>query len=387
VTRFPGTVRTTGTGISDTITGLPAGSTYNFTVKNADGCTSLSSANVVIPAQPARPTPPVVGTITQPTYTVPTGSVVLSGLPSAGSWILTRLPDQVTTAGTNRTFTVTGLAGGLYHFTVTNSIGCVSDSSAEVRISTPGPPEVIITDPPAVCAPSKVDLTAPAVTEGSTGGLVYTYWTDEEATLAYATPTSADEGTYYIKGTTVSGFFTIKPVNAAIDEMPVANAGPDQSLSFQFSTTMEAELGENETGGWIIESGTGVFADTTDPAGVVNNLSSGNNIMAWIVTRGVCPADTDKVTVNVGDVTIPTLITPNGDTKNEYFVILGLSNLGESELIIFDRRGAEVFRNPEYDNKWNGVDYNENPLPNDTYFFVLSSAEGRTFKGYIVIRR
>jgi gliding motility-associated-like protein len=81
------------------------------------------------------------------------------------------------------------------------------------------------------------------------------------------------------------------------------------------------------------------------------------------------------------------LITPNGDTKNEYCVILGLETLGKTELVIFDRRGALVFKNIEYDNKWNGVDYNENPLPNDTYFFVLNSAKGRTVKGYIVIRR
>ena len=77
------------------------------------------------------------------------------------------------------------------------------------------------------------------------------------------------------------------------------------------------------------------------------------------------------------DLIIPTLITPNGDPKNEYFVILGLSNLGKTELIIFDRRGAQVFKNSDYDNKWNGVDYNENPLPNDTYFFIMNSSEGR----------
>ncbi len=100
-----------------------------------------------------------------------------------------------------------------------------------------------------------------------------------------------------------------------------------------------------------------------------------------------CPADTDKVSIVVGNIIVPTLITPNGDSKNEYFVILGIESLGKTELIIFDRRGAEVFKNSEYDNKWNGVDYNENPLPNDTYFYLLKFNEGRSQSGYIVIRR
>ena len=104
VTRYPGTIETTGTGISDTITGLPGGYTYNFTVKNLNHVYHHLQLNVVIPSQPATPSPPVVGTITQPTFTVPTGSVALSGLPTSGSWILTRLPDAVTTAGSGIKF-------------------------------------------------------------------------------------------------------------------------------------------------------------------------------------------------------------------------------------------------------------------------------------------
>lgn len=387
LTRYPGTVTTTGTGASTTISNLATG-TYNYTVTSDAGCTSGPSANVIIPARPPLPSPPVIGTITQPTFTVPTGSVVLSGLPSSGAWILTRLPDGATTAGAGPNFTVTGLAGGLYTFTITNSFGCRSDTSADVRISTPGKPVIIITDPAAVCSPAKVNLTDPAVTDGSTTGLTYTYWTDSEATKVYSTPAAADSGMYYIKGTTVSGYFDIKPVLATVYQMPVANAGPDQNLDFKFNTTLGAVLlDETETGLWSINSGTGEFSDETDPASDVSKLSPGTNILSWIVTKGVCPADTDQVTINVRDLTIPTLITPNGDQMNEYFVIRGIEALGKTELVIFDRRGAQVFKNSNYDNKWNGVDYNENPLPSDTYFFIMKTSNGKSMSGYIVIRR
>jgi gliding motility-associated-like protein len=68
-------------------------------------------------------------------------------------------------------------------------------------------------------------------------------------------------------------------------------------------------------------------------------------------------------------------------------VLKGLTTLGKTELLIFDRRGAEVFKNMNYDNKWNGVDYNNKPLPDDTYFYVIKTQNHKPLSGYIVIRR
>ena len=84
---------------------------------------------------PGYPTAPVVGTRTQPTCAVPTGSVVLSGLPSSGTWTLTRNPGAVTYTGTGSAITVSTLAPGTYTFTVTNASGCVSPATANVVIN------------------------------------------------------------------------------------------------------------------------------------------------------------------------------------------------------------------------------------------------------------
>src|SRR5204863_8482545 len=74
----------TGTGTSYPISGLTAG-TYNFTVTNASGCTSTASSNIVVHAVPTVPSKVTVVMITQPTATISTGSVVLSGLPATGT--------------------------------------------------------------------------------------------------------------------------------------------------------------------------------------------------------------------------------------------------------------------------------------------------------------
>ena len=92
LTRTPGGNTTTGTGISTTISSIPPG-TYTFTVTNSQGCTSVSSANVTINPPPSVPPAPVIGSITQPTCVVATGSVVLNSLPS-GSWVVTRSSGQ-----------------------------------------------------------------------------------------------------------------------------------------------------------------------------------------------------------------------------------------------------------------------------------------------------
>jgi gliding motility-associated-like protein len=168
----------------------------------------------------------------------------------------------------------------------------------------------------------------------------------------------------------------------------VANAGPDQLLGYIFETNMAAVLNNTyETGAWSVISGTGEFADSTSVSTAVTGLSAGDNDFLWIVKNGYCPASNDTVRITVNNFVIPTLITPNMDGRNDYFVIRGLTTLGKTELVIFDRRGAQVYKNMNYDNSWNGVDYNKNPLPEDTYFYVLKAANGKSLSGYIVIRR
>jgi gliding motility-associated-like protein len=386
LTRYPGTVAITGSGSSVSVTSLPSG-IYNFSCTNQSGCVSGLSVDVTIPDPPPLPSAPVIGTVIQPTREIPTGSVTLTGLPSPGTWTIFRYPGAVASSGSGSEYTLSGLDIGTYTFRVRTHAGCTSSESAPVIISAPIIPVLVITDPAPVCFPSTVDLTAPEITAGSTNGLIYTYWTDELAEIPLETPGSVSDGIYYIKGTSGSALFDIKPVKVTVKQPPVSNAGPDQKLSYQFNTILEAELGNDESGIWISDSGNVKFNEITDPHSSVSDLSSGDNILSWIITNDVCPADTDKVTITVGEIVIPTLITPNGDSRNEYFVIKGIENLGKTELTVFDRRGSQIFRNSDYDNKWNGVDYNEQPLVNDTYFFKLKSASGKTFSGYVVIRK
>eukprot|EP01133_Synstelium_polycarpum_P017550 gene17550-20942_t len=81
------------------------------------------------------------------------------------------------------------------------------------------------------------------------------------------------------------------------------------------------------------------------------------------------------------------MITPNGDGVNDTWVVKNIHLFPNNELRIFDREGRIVFMMFGYDNSWNGQ-FNGNPLPEDTYYYILTFDSGRSKKtGFISIVR
>ena len=116
-----------GSGLSNTNT---VGTTPYYVACSGDpACRTM--VNFVINAVPATP---LTGTVTQPTCTVPSGSIALSGLPSGGT--LTRSPGAVVVPYSGTTVTDTNLAGGTYSYTVANAT-CTSAATTGIIINTP----------------------------------------------------------------------------------------------------------------------------------------------------------------------------------------------------------------------------------------------------------
>jgi hypothetical protein len=115
-----------------TISGTPTVSgTFNYTVNLTGGCGTVTKTGTIIVDILNAPS---LGTITSPTCTMSTGSVVLTGLPS-GSWTLNRYgASTATVTGTGSTTTISGLASGTYTFTVSNGT-CTSDASLPLNIT------------------------------------------------------------------------------------------------------------------------------------------------------------------------------------------------------------------------------------------------------------
>jgi len=117
-----------------------AGEYNNIRYWVTGGCYPTTEFDAVL-IDPALPSAPVIGTLTQPTCATPTGSVQISSLPT-GNWVLTP-SSGLSVSGNTTNFLYTGLApSGSYTFTVTNEVLCTSAPSTSFIINAipPSPP-------------------------------------------------------------------------------------------------------------------------------------------------------------------------------------------------------------------------------------------------------
>ncbi|PKQ60355.1 hypothetical protein BZG02_19795 [Labilibaculum filiforme] len=193
--------------------------------------------------------------------------------------------------------------------------------------------------------------------------------------------------TYQIMWTETSGNCSDSDiVEITFQEQPIANAGTDIKMEFAEKVELNAVLSTTGTGQWTVLSGSANLYDEFTATTSVDQLGLGENILRWTETNQFC-SDYDDVKLSVDNLFIPSVITPNGDGKNEFFVIRGTESLEEVHLTIFNRNGIEIFTDSNYNNNWYGLDRNGNELIPDTYFYVLKLKTNKVFKGCIVLKR
>jgi hypothetical protein len=297
-----------GTGISTTISPLASG-TYNYTVTNALGCTSPASANVVISPQPATPTAPIIGTVTQPTCVLATGSVIFSGLP-AGNWTIN--PGSI--AGTGATTTISLLAAGTYNYTVTNAAGCISPASANVVIN-PQPATPTAPTPGTITQPTCALATGSVILSGLPAG----NWTINPGAIAGTGATTTisplANGTYNFTVTNAAGCTSPASANVVINPQPASPASPSQTIDCALGFGNATVTVTNPTGAGIEYSlDGGTYQSGVTFTGIANGSHS-------ITVRNAsgCTTTGSTFSVSCGCINGPslTLNSINGSTCND----------------------------------------------------------------------
>jgi gliding motility-associated-like protein len=169
-----------------------------------------------------------------------------------------------------------------------------------------------------------------------------------------------------------------------VNTLPSVNAGSSQDLKVVFETHFNAELTQGQTGEWSVVSGNGQIADMNSPVSAVTGLLVGENVFLWTVHEGNCISSAE-VTIKVSDLFLPSVITPNGDGKNDLFKVNGPE--GKMELVIFSRWGNVEYDNHDYQNTWDGRNNRGAVMPYDTYMYIMKFSSGLTRKGTVLIVR
>ncbi|HRY32713.1 MAG TPA: choice-of-anchor L domain-containing protein [Bacteroidales bacterium] len=151
----------------------------------------------------------------------------------------------------------------------------------------------------------------------------------------------------------VAGFVAL-PDSTTVDE-PLITFSNQSQLATYYLWTFGDSLGgtSNEMNPTYVYQGDGLFT-------------------VWLYTwteHGCRDSISSKVLVIKEvdyDLTIPNIITPNGDGKNDKFVIENLENYMVNVLSVYNRWGKKVFEQSPYLSEWDGAN-----LPDGTYYVVL----------------
>nr|WP_295872646.1 gliding motility-associated C-terminal domain-containing protein [uncultured Chitinophaga sp.] len=193
----------------------------------------------------------------------------------------------------------------------------------------------------------------------------------------------------------------------AVFRITLTNAGPDSAQTIVVRDTLTGNLdligGINVSAGitrydavsrivvWEVPVLASGQTATMELTARIN--SNGTVVNVATATSAVKDPDlsnntavTQPVTVSGDDIFIPNVITPNGDGRNDRFIIIGISRYPNSSLFIYNRWGNQVYQSKNYQNEWDG-----HGLSEGTYYYVLKlrTAEGgeRSYKGWIELMR
>jgi hypothetical protein len=128
----------------------------------------------------------------------------------------------------------------------------------------------------------------------------------------------------------------------------------------------------------------------------INNLDGYYDLKLHVVNENGCDSTIEvRIPIKEAKLNIPGVITPNGDSYNENFLIVNENKSGSGEdrkvtnefqsmeLVIFDRWGRKLYENSNYKSDWHAEG-----VPDGSYYYILKTIgfyKTEKYKGSITI--
>ena len=410
------TVPTGGTAIAGetnstyTTPSLAGTTTYYVALNNGlcEGARSPVTATInTIPAAPSITGASRCGT----------GTVTLSASGGAAGqyqWYTVASGGTAIAGQTNNTYTTPSLSTTTtYHVAINNGTCESARTPVVATINTlPTPPTTTGAES---CPPGSVTLSATGGTNGqyrwytvASGGTAL----GGETNNAFTTPVLSVTTTYYVAINNGTCESTRTPVVATIATPGCDNEPP----------VIEPVTSVTAIGGIITINLVDLISDTNDNVDfstltIISQPTSGatatidGNFNLIINYQGISFTGTENITIRVcdvfaactqqvlslevvGDIDVFTAISPNGDTRNDIFLIAHIEKFDdtrENRVSIYNRWGDLVWEGRNYDNAtvyFEGQSKNNTDLPAGTYFYKIEFSSGRpTQVGYLSLKR
>ena len=199
---------------------------------------------------------------------------------------------------------------------------------------------------------------------------------------------TVNASTVYSVTATLNGCTKTKNVTIGIKPSPAVNAGPDKSIV---------------DGDQVVLQGSGVSAPLSISWTPASSLTGANTYTptakpntTTVYTLTVKDVNnctsTDNATITVIPfcVSVMNAFTPNGDGRNDRWLVTNGGCATRISVTVFNRYGGLVYKNDNYQNDWEGT-YSGKPLADGTYYYAVQvhMIGGRTItvKGDITILR
>ena len=287
--------------------------------------------------------------------------------------------------------------------------GIVSgQGTGSITINTPGAYSIVMTDPGTGCTstevvqmdpPTQITITSAVVQNVTCGGAsdgTISIVTDNSSGVNYTwTPNAGSNAS--VNGLS-PGVYSVVVTNADLctNDSTFTISEPDPIVVVMIDS-VGSECGE--ANGSLTVSATGgqggfSYSWNNGNEGPTNNGIDAGNHTVTVTDAAGCSVDEvfDLGCTELIPIVVPQLITPNGDGKNDVWIIQNIQQYPEIKVWVYNRWGNLVYQSQPYENDWNGY-YTEGgnvngPLPASTYFYLIDTMKKSQdpIKGYLEIQ-
>ena len=370
-----------GTFQAGAVFGSLVAGTYNIVVEDGSGC--QATATVTLNNTGGLTIDSLV-TIEPTCAGVSNGSIDM--FVSGGNQPYGYSIDNGVTFQGNSSFIILG--AGTYAVVIEDANGC--QATGTVTLTEPAPVTLTVGPDQTICADASATLSATAA--GGTGPYTYQWVCNQgtcfldDATLSDPTATPPNTITYYAQAVDAAGCISsIDSVTVTVNQLPAADAGLDVSIIPGTSTMLNATPSGAASYAWTPTS-------TLDDPAVQSPLATPAETTTYTVTitdgNGCVGSDDVVVTVEGGELVIPTGFTPDNDGTNDFWLIENSQVFTNIRVEVYNRWGTLLYESDGYADPWDGT-FEGNNLPTGSYYYVVDPGDGVTdpYTGSVTIIR